>query len=131
MATTRQTNPKKTIITIPGSAGTPKLIAGTKFARYIEIQECPPGGGVATTYTGGNYAPQGMNYTLPDDGFSAQNPLLPGAILALGSNDWKRDRGYGVPPITDPAGNTIAGTPFGKFLSATVTTTQVELREWS
>ena len=129
---TRQSNPKKTIVTIPGSASAPVLISASKFCRrYVEIQECPPSGGAVATFTGGNYAPQGLNYTLPDDAYSTNYALIPGSILPLGDNNWKRDGGYGVPAMTDPAGNTNAATPFGKFISATVTATKVEVREWS
>jgi len=131
MAAGRITNPKKRIITINGSGGAVVAISASKFARYIEIQECPPGGGAAATFTGGNFAAQGMNYQQPDDGFTNWLGLAPGAVLALGDNNWRRDVGFGVPVRTDPAGNSIAATIYGKFISATVTGTQVEVREFN
>lgn len=122
-------NPKITGPTaIAAAGGTLVLIAATKNAKYVEIQECAPStfDNAATPY-----APQGLIYTLPDDGFVVKHALLPGAILSFGDNTFKRDRAIGVGPMTDPAGNAILGTPYCKLVSATATTTQTEQREWS
>ena len=127
--TTRITNPKMSPpIAVAASGGALKLIAATKFARYVEISECAPGG---TAFTGGNFSPQGLVYYLPDDGYVQGYPLLPGATLALGDNNYPQQRGLGVPPMTDAAGNSIAGTPYCKVVSATATTSQIQLKEWS
>jgi hypothetical protein len=125
--TTRQTNPKKRIVAINGSGGAQVLIACSKFCRYVEVQEVAP----ATGLTASDYAPQGLNYFLPDDSYTAEYSVLPGATLSLGDPTWNRDRQFGVPPITYPDGTTVVGTPIGKFISATVTGSQVEIREFS
>lgn len=124
---TRITNPKKRIIALNGSAGAYTLIACSKFCRYVEIQECAPAIGL----TGSDFSPEGVNYTLPDDGFVSIMSVLPGAVLALGDQSWHRAQLFGVPPITYADGSTVAGTPIGKFISAQSGTTQVEVREWT
>jgi hypothetical protein len=126
--TTRITNPKERVIAINGSAGALVLISCSKFCRYVEISECAPGGG---SFTGGNFNPQGINYNLPDDGYVATYALLPGATLSFGDQSWHRDQQFGVPPMTDPAGNSIVGTPILKAISAQAGTTQLLVREWS
>lgn len=126
--TTRISNPKVTYLPVAAAGGTALLVAATKFCRYAEIQECPP----KTFDNNANpYAPWGLTYQLPDDGYTATHGLVPGVVLSFGDRNWARDRGIGVAPMTDPAGNSIAGTPFAKITSATATVTQVELREWS
>jgi hypothetical protein len=119
--------PKRTVIAINGSGGAFVNIPATCFARYVEITECPPTGGA---FTGGNYAPQGINFTSPDDGFVAVDGLVAGDVLPLGSKDQPRDRAVGTPGWTDPAGAVIAPTIYAKMRSATVTGTQVEVREY-
>lgn len=119
--------PKVTVIAINGSGGAQVLIAATQFSRYVEITECPPNGG---SFTGANYAPQGLNYQRPDDGYVATEGLLPSDTLTFGDKQFARDRTVGVPPTTDPAGTSRPGTPFIKVKSATVTATQVQVSEW-
>lgn len=129
MSQLTQVNPKETIIAVNGSGGAFVPINSTKFARYVEIAECAPGGG---SFTGANFAPQGINYEKPDDNFAQQYPLLPGETFPDGDNNWKRDKAAGLPAgMTDPAGQSIPAVTYCKMRSATVTATQVRLREWS
>jgi hypothetical protein len=126
---TRITNPKETIVVINASGGTPVKISASKFAKYVEIQECAP-----TNYNNtGNepFAPQGLVYQKPDDGFVASFPLLPGEILPLGDNTYRAKIAFATPAMTDPANQTIPATVYIQALSATSTATQVRVREWS
>jgi hypothetical protein len=96
----------------------------------MEIQECPPNAG---TFNGTNYAPQGLNYTRADEAYANTYGLNPGAILQFGDQSWMRDRLIGIPAnMTDPAGVAIAQSEQStiKAISATVTASYVEVREW-
>jgi hypothetical protein len=123
---TRISNPSETIVAINGSGGAAVKISASKFAKYVEIQECPPKG-----YTGSNFAPEGLVYQKPDDNFVASYPLLPGEVLPLGDNTYRGKLGFASPAMTDPANNSIPATVYIQVLSATVTATQVRVREWS
>lgn len=120
--------PKITVVTLAAKNGAAKLIAATQFDRYVEIQECPPADG---SYAG-TFAAQGCIYQRADDSpaYNTSYGLEPEDILAFGDKQFARDRGVGVPPTTDPAGTSRAGTPFVKMTSATATTTQVRVSEW-
>lgn len=122
--TTRQTNPTRTIVAINGSAGALVLISASKFAKYVEITECPPKDSVT-------FAPQGLIITQPDDGYVTQYGLVPGLIWSAGDNTYRAKLGLASPAMTDPAGNAIAATPYIKAISATATATQVLVTEWS
>jgi hypothetical protein len=122
--TTRQTNPKRTLVAVNASGGALVLISASKFAKYVEIQECPPEDSVT-------YAPQGLIITLPDDGYVYEYPLLPGQIWSGGDDTYRAKLGFAIPAMTDPANNTIAATPYMKVISATGTATQVMVTEWS
>lgn len=119
--------PKRTVIALNASGGAYVSIPCSRFARYVEISECPPDGG---SFTGGNYAPQGTNFTLPDDGFVHVNALLPGDVMPIGDRNFPRDRG-GQPGWTDPTGAAVGATIYCKMKSATITATQVQVLEWS
>jgi len=122
---------KRTIYAINGSGGALVSIPATAGSRRVEIVECAPGGGL---YTGGNFAPQGLNYTRPDDGFVTILPLLPAATLVL-DDVRATGKGAGVfqggPAQTDPAGNTVAARIHCKLISATATSTQVLVIEFA
>jgi hypothetical protein len=122
--TTRQTNPKRTLVIVPANNGAAVLISASKFTKYVEIQECPPEDSVT-------YAPQGLIYTLPDDGYVYQYPLVPGQIWSAGDNTYRGKLGFAVPAMTDPANNAIPATPYLKAISGTATATQVMVTEWS
>jgi hypothetical protein len=122
--TTRQTNPFRRVISINASGGALVLISASKFAKYVEIQECPPEDSVT-------YAPQGLIYTLPDDGYTAQLPLVPGMIWSGGDSSYRGKLGFASPAMTDPANNAIPATPYMKAISGTGTATQVMVTEWS
>jgi hypothetical protein len=116
---------KRTIYAVNGSGGAAVQIPATAGSRKVTIQECAPGGG---SFTGGNYAPQGLNYTRPDDNFTAVFPLLPSATLVL-QNTTAQGIGAGAfqggPAQTDPAGRSIAARIHCTLISATATATQV------
>ena len=122
----RITNPKTTVIAIPSSGQV--LISATKTAKYVEIQECPP----ANFNNGSNpYAPTGLLFALPDDGYVQEYGLIPGSIWSAGDNTWRSKPSIGWQGATDPAGNSIPATPYMKAASAGGVATQVTLKEWS
>lgn len=124
----RQTNPKTTLISINASNGALVLVSATKDTKYSEIQECPP----ATFDNASNpYAPQGLVYTLPDDGYVQKYGLPPGAVLPTGDNNWRCKANVATSSKTDPANQAIPATPYAKIISATGTGTQITLKEWS
>lgn len=123
--TTRQSNPKRTVVAINASGGALVLISASKFAKYVEITECPPTG------TSDTYALQGLIITLPDDGYVTQYGLPPGFVWSVGDNSWRSKASVAAPAMTDPAGNAIAATPYVKLVSATGTATNVQITEWS
>jgi hypothetical protein len=123
--TTRQSNPKRTVVAINAAGGPLVLISASKFAKYVEITECPPTG------TSDTYAPQGLILTLPDDGYVTQYGLPPGLIWSIGDNSWRSKAGVAAPAMTDPAGNSIPATAYAKLVSATSTATNVQVTEWS
>lgn len=120
-------DPIRRVIAINGSAGAKVLISASCFARYVEIQECPPNGG---TYNGANFAPQGLNYNRPNDNYVATYGLNPADIITLGDRQAPRDRAVGTVALPFPDGSTVAATPYVQAISATVTATQVEVREF-
>lgn len=122
--TTRQTNPKRTLVAINASGGALVLISASKFAKYVEIQECPPEDSVT-------FNPQGLIYTLPDDGYVYEYPLVPGQIWSAGDESYRGKLGFAIPAMTDPANNSIPATPYMKAISGTGTATQVMVTEWS
>ena len=126
--------PRRRIVAINGSGGAYVLVQASGPCRYMEIQECPPGGG---TFTGSNFAPQGLNYQRGDENYANTYPANPGEILTLGDQSWHRERMIGLPAgMTDPAGNPIASSTGQseqsslKIISATATATQVMVKEW-
>lgn len=125
-------NPRRRVVAINASGGALVTIQPTGSCRYMEIQECPPGGGVFDNNVH-PYSPQGLNYTKGDDGFVAIIAANPGAIITLGDNSWARDKSLSnFATATDPAGNAIPQSPQAqlKLVSATSTATQVEVREY-
>src|ERR1017187_2205014 len=127
-------NPRRSIVAINGSAGAQVLVQASGPCRYMEIQECAPGGG---SFNGTNFAPQGLNYQRGDEAYVNTYPALPGEIISLGNQNSPRDRVIGLPAgMLDPAGNPIASSTGQsvqtslKIISATVTATQVIVREW-
>lgn len=116
---------KRTIYAINASGGALVSIPSTAGSRKVIIVECAPG---ADSFTGGNFNPTGLNYSLPNDGFVAVFPLLPAAELVL-DNPLAQGMGggqfQGGPAQQDPAGRTIAAAIYAKLVSATATTTQV------
>ena len=122
-----KSNPKRTIVALNGSAGAFVTISASKFARYVEIAECPADGGAFT----GTFTAQGLNYELPDDNFATQHPLAAGAIFQLGQKELPSEKAIGQPGWTTPDNQAVPATIYMKAKSATVTATQVEVREWS
>ena len=125
---TRVSNPTEIIVPINGSGGAAVKISASKFAKYVEIQECPPKNFDNNTHP---FAPQGLLYQKPDDNFVASYPLLPGEVLPLGDNTYRSHVGFANPDMKDPANNDIPATVYIQVLSATATATQVRVREWS
>lgn len=125
---TRITNPKTTVIAIPASGGAAVKISASKFAKYVEIQECPPSNFDNNAHP---FAAQGLLFQLPDDNFTQSYGLNPGAVWSIGDNTWRSKAGVSSPAMTDPAGNAIAATVYIQALSATATATQVRVQEWS
>lgn len=122
--------PKIRVIAIAASGGTAVTISASIFCRYMEITECPP-----STFDNGAhpYAPQGLVYTRADEtpiAYTTKYGLIPGDTLAFGDKQFARDRAIGQPGWTDPAGTANPATPFVKLVSATATTTQVQVSEW-
>lgn len=122
--TTRQTNPSRRVISINAAGGLPVLISASKFAKYVEITECPPLDSIT-------FAPQGLIITEPDDGYVTQLPLAPGLVWSIGDNSWRSKASVAAPAMTDPANNNIPATPYIKAISGTSTATQVMVTEWS
>lgn len=125
------TNPKRRTIAVNGSAGALVLISASIFTGYVEIQECPPGSEQAGggTYTGGAFTGQGLNYQRADENYANTYPLIPGQILQFG-DAIRKNEGIGTPSWTYPDGSVRAATPLIKVISASVTASQVEVREW-
>src|SRR5579863_8378615 len=124
----RQTNPKTRIISIPAAGGSPVIISASKMCRYVEIEECPPANFDNNTHA---FAPQGLLFQLPDDGYTRSYGLVPGLIWSIGDKDWRSKPSVAWAGGNDPAGNAIPATPYMQALSATATATQVQVREWS
>lgn len=127
-------SPIRRVIAITASNGAGAVtIKSTVPARYVEIQECPPDKGV---FTGGNFAPQGLNYQLPADNFtetfglSKPDATQPTPMIILGDRNWDRARAVGSMTWTDPSGQACGGTTYCKIVSATTTVTLVEVREY-
>lgn len=126
---------KRTIYQINASGGALVSIVATAGSRKVVIQECPPEDPPgASTYNGANFAPQGSQYTLPDDGFVQIFPLLPDDQLVF-ENHIAQGRGAGSfqggPAQTDPGGRTIPARIYCKLISATATATQVLVIEYA
>lgn len=128
-------NPKRTIYAVAAAGGVPTNIPLTvNGAHYVEIAECPPKG---DAFNGANYLPQGLNYTLPDDGFTTPRGLVAGDILPFGNSDamarqWG-GRGLGFAArvdVSNPGGPSVPATVLCQVISAQAATTQVECREW-
>ncbi len=122
-------NPRRRIVPINGSGGAQVLIQASGPCRYMEIQECAPAG----TFNGANYAPMGLNYQRGDENYANTYPALPGEIVSLGDQTYPRDRMIGLPAgMTDPTGQAIPQSLQSslKLISATLTATQVMVREW-
>jgi len=128
--------PKRTIYAIPAAGGTPVPIPVTvNGVHYVEIEEVPPDG--SNSYNGTNFAPQGLNYTLPDDSFVLTHGLVPGDVLEFGNKDsmarqWG-GRGLGFASRVDnsnPGGPNIPATVLCKLISATSTATIIQTSEW-
>lgn len=126
--------PRRRIVAINAAGGAEVLIQASGPCRYMEIQECAPGGG---SFNGTNYAPQGLNYQRGDEAYANTYPAEPGEIITLGDLSWHRERMIGLPAgMTDPAGNPIASSTGQseqsslKLISATSTATQVLIKEW-
>lgn len=113
------------VIAINAAGGALVTISASIFAGYVEIEECPPGGGA---FVGSNYAPQGLNYSLPDDNYTLVYGLDARVIKQFG-DAIRKNRSIGIKSITYPDGSVRAATPYGKFVSAQ-NATQVEVREW-
>jgi len=122
MATGIKQSPIRRVIAINGSGGAAVIIKSTTFARYVEIQECPP-----TNFdnNANPFAPQGLLYQLPADGNTASFGLLPGVVWSLGDQNYPMTRPVGSPTWTDPAGQAAGGTEYMQVKSATATATQV------
>lgn len=118
--------PTRRVILINASGGALVTISASIPCAYVEIQECPPNGG---TFNGSNYAPTGMNYNQPDDNFVATFGLNPGDVFSKGDAT-NKNRQIGMNQISFPDGTKSTATVYGKFVSATAGTTQVEVREW-
>lgn len=124
------TNPRRTLININGSGGAQvEIDVHTNGAQYAEISECPPAG-----FAGTPFAPQGLNYTLPDDGYTQIYSALPADTIVFGNKDAMgkagQGRGLGFTARPSPGQPNIPATPLCKLISATVTGTQVLLTEW-
>lgn len=122
---------KTTIYAVNGSGGAYVAIPSTAGSRRVTIVECPPAGG---SFNDTNFAPQGLNYKLPRDGFVQVYPNLPGQAIVLGDSiAWGKGAGalLGGPAQTDPGGRTIPATTYIELISATVTGTQVAVTEES
>lgn len=125
---------KRTIYLINASGGALVSIVATAGSRRVVIQECPPENPpAASTWNNANFNPQGLNYTMPDDAFVQQFPVLPGDQLVF-DNPIAQGRGAGSlqggPAQTDPAGRTIAARIYCKLVSA-LAATQVEVIEYA
>jgi len=126
---------QRRIVPINGSGGAAVTISATCSSRKVVIQECapenPPDG---SSFTGGNFNPQGINYTLPNSNAPAQvYPLLPADQLVF-DNPWAQGHCagvlQGVAAQTNPGGQTIPATIYCTMISATATATQVLVIEY-
>lgn len=126
---------KRTIYPVNGSGGAYVPIPCTASSRKVVIQECPPENPPdGSNWNGANFAPQGLNFTRPDDGFVQVFPLLPDDPLILEHPLAAGKAGgslQGTPQQQDPAGRTIPATIYCKLISATATATQVEVIEYA
>lgn len=122
---------KRTTYAVNAAGGALVSVLGTAGARKVVIMEIPPDGG---NYNGANFAAQGLNFTLPDDGFVHIFPLTPGDQIILG-DIVAEGRGAGSlqggPAQQDPAGRTVPARIHAKLISATATATMVEVLEYS
>lgn len=109
--------PTRRKIAINGSGGAVVPITSSIFCRYVEIVE-----DAATN--------QGLTATFPDDNFVTQYPYPAGATISVGDRSYPRDHAVGLPPMKDPAGNTINVITYAKLISSTATSTSVEVREY-
>lgn len=124
--------PQRRTVAVAAAGGVPVLISASIFCGYAEIQECPLGSEVsATKYDGtaATFAAQGLNVTRADENYVNTYGLPPGSIWQIG-DAIRKSRCEGVPARTDADGSVRPATPWIKVVSATATTTQVEVREW-
>lgn len=126
--------PKRRVVAVNGSAGAFVSISPTlPFCRKMEITECPPGSGTFTNASPNDYQPQGLNYQLVDDNFVATIALVPADTLRFGDDVAQGTglgRALGGVAYTDASGTAVTTNVLVKLRSATVTATQVEVREW-
>lgn len=127
MSQTTPINPKRRVVAINGNAGGFTTISASKNCRYVRIIELPAAGG----YAGGAFTGQGLDYQLPDDGFTATFTLPPGNVFELGQKEGPNRRAVGQAGWTTPDNQAVPATVYGKFRSANVTATNVEVEEWS
>lgn len=121
-------NPKRRVVAINGSGGAYTQITASRYARYVEISECPADAGAFT----GAFSAQGLNYQLPDDNFTETYGLIPGDTFSLGESSYTpRGRCVGRPQQADERGNVQPATVYFQAKSATVTATHVQVLEWS
>lgn len=131
MTTVSPNSPKRTIYAINAAGGAVVAIPATASTRKVVIRECPPGAG---GFNDQNFAPQGINYQLPNDGFVTVYPLLPADSLEFGN---LIAEGKGAGPLQgyaaqqDPGGRTIPAFIYCKMISATATATQVLVLEYA
>lgn len=117
---------KRTIYNINAAGGALVSIPSTAGSRKVVIVECPPENPpAASSWNGANFAPQGLNYTVPDDNFVQVFPILPADSLVFES-PLAQGIGAGAlqggPAQTDPAGRTIAARVYCKLVSAALAT---------
>jgi len=116
-------DPKERIIAVNGSGGGQVLISASIFTGYVEIEECPPAAYV------GAFNAQGIVYQRADENYANNYPLVPGDAIIIGDSVQK-NRSMGVPQMTMADQTVRPATPFVKVISATVTATNVRVREW-
>jgi hypothetical protein len=119
--------PHRRVIAVNGSGGAAVTIqADLASVAYVEISECPADKGTFN----GTFAPQGLNFSTPDDNFVDVIGLPTTGLFSLGTKDGP-SRSIANGPVTTPDGQSLPATFYMKALkSATVTATQVQVLEW-
>lgn len=120
-------NPTDRVIALNGNGGAFVLISASTMARKVQIFECQKDDATP-------YAPQGIDYQKPEDGFATSAVLQPGEVLPIG-NAIAELGGYssiqGMPAQSTGDGTAVLATPYVKARSATATPTYVKVREWN